>query len=178
MMKLSFLLAVGACALVINSKAETVDQQIGAAQESQARSAQRIASAMEVQTGALQAQASALQTQANVAVAQERREEAREWAEYQAALAQAKAEHEKWIQKMYRDQDLRNQARDAAFAEDAKSNPFYHTDALPLWNQYDSIMTIKVYLHDSGNDVSDTEASKVRSYMLAHGIKHVSQLAQ
>jgi Flp pilus assembly protein TadG len=150
MMKLSFLLASLACALVINSKAETVWQQIGRG----------------------------LDNLGNAAMHEEARKEAQEQAEYQAALAQAKAEHEKWVQKMYHQQDLRNQARDAAFAEDAKSDPFYHTDALPLWNQYDSIVTIKVYLHDSGNDVSDTEASKVRSYMLAHGIKHVSQLAQ
>jgi hypothetical protein len=150
-MKRIFLLASLACALAGNVKAgETVWQQIGRG----------------------------LDNLGNAAMHEEARKEAQEQAEYQAALAQAKAEHEKWVQKMYRQQDLRNQARDAAFVEDAKSNPFYHTDALPLWNQYDSIVTIKVYLHDSGNDVSDTEASKVRSYMLAHGIKHVSQLAQ
>jgi hypothetical protein len=149
-MKRFFLLASLACAIAGNLKAETIWQQIGRG----------------------------LDNLGNAAMHEEARKEAQEWAENQAALAQAKAEHEKWIQKMYRDQDLRNQARDVAFAEDAKSNPFYHTDALPLWNQYDSIVTIKVYLHDSGNDVSDTEASKVRSYMLAHGIKHVSQLAQ
>jgi hypothetical protein len=51
-------------------------------------------------------------------------------------------------------------------------------DASVLPNTYDNVATIKVYLHDSGQDVSDTQASNVRSYMLAHGIKHVSQLGQ
>jgi len=149
-MKRIFLLALGACALAGNVKAETVLQQIGRG----------------------------LDNLGNAAMHEEARKEAQEQAEYQAALAQAKAEHEKWVQKMYRQQDLRNQARDAAFAEDAKSNPFYHSDALPLPNTYDNVATIKVYLHDSGQDLSDTEASNVRSYMLAHGIRHVSQLGQ
>jgi hypothetical protein len=151
-MKRIFLLASLACALAGNVKAgETVWQQIGRG----------------------------LDNLGYAAMHEEARKEAQEQAEYQAALAQAKAEHEKWVQKMYRQQDLRNQARDAAFVEDAQNNPFYHTDALPLWNTCDDLATIKTYLHDSGyTDISDAQIAKVRAYMKANGLQHVSQLGR
>jgi hypothetical protein len=148
-MKKIFLLALSACALgLLNAQAETVWQQIGRG----------------------------LDNLGTAAMDEEARKEAREWAEAQAALAQAKAEHEKQIQKMYRDQDLRNQARDAAFAQDAKANPFYHTDPLPLWNTFDDLATIKTYLHDSGYSVSDEQVANVCAYMHKNGIRHVSQI--
>ena len=44
---------------------------------------------------------------------------------------------------------------------------------------YDDAATIRVYLQDSGyKDVTEEQIAKVRSYMLAHGIKHISQLGQ
>jgi hypothetical protein len=178
MMKKTFLLALGALALAGNAGAQTVWQQIGAAQESQAYAAHRQASALEIQADALQSQVGAIQTQSNVAVRQEMREEAKEWAEAQKAAAEAKAEHEKKIQLAYKAQAERNRRRDEAFAEDARTNPAYHTDPIPqVANLYDDAATIRTYLHDSGyNDISDAQISNVCTYMHANGIRHVSQL--
>jgi hypothetical protein len=150
-MKRILLLALGACALAGNVKAqETVWQQIGRS----------------------------LDNLGNAAMYEEARKEAKEWAEHQAALAQARSDEQKKIQELYRAQNRINEARDKAFAEDAAANPgFYHTDALPLSKDCDDIATIKLYLHDSGYSLSDEEALKVRSYLLAHRLKHVSQFA-
>jgi hypothetical protein len=120
-------------------------------------------------------------TQGNVERAKEMREEAREYAAEQAAAREAavraRAETEKHEQALYVAQAERNRRRDESFIQDARSNPFYHTDSIPLASIYDDEATIRTYLHDSGyTDLSDADIATVRAYMHAHGIRHVSEL--
>ena len=52
-------------------------------------------------------------------------------------------------------------------------------DQLPQISQvYDDEATIKIYLRDSGyTDLSNAKIQQVSAYMRAHGIKHISELA-
>jgi hypothetical protein len=77
-----------------------------------------------------------------------------------------------------RAQDLRHQMRDGEFRASINSGQLIEGDKLPLPDTCDNVATIKIYLHDSGYAVNDEQASQVRSYLLAHGLKHVSDLGQ
>jgi hypothetical protein len=111
------------------------------------------------------------------AIRKEAREQAKDYADYLAALAAEKEAEKEAVQQAYIRQDLRNQARDEAFRQAALANlGFYHTDPLPLSDQCDNVALIKLYLHDAGYSLTDQQASQLRSYLLTHGLKHLSEI--
>jgi hypothetical protein len=170
-MKRFFLLALGACALAGNVKAqtETVWQQVGRA----------------------------LDTQAQVDVVREQRMQRQEARQNAIDFAEARALAEQQAQERALAALIKKAADDKAFVEACRAqsarreavgypngpkfNPaLTEGDPIPsIANLYDDEAAIRLYLHDSGySDLSDGEIAKVRAYMHAHGIRHVSQLGQ
>jgi hypothetical protein len=86
--------------------------------------------------------------------------------------------HDPNLRTAYNDWLKRNQRNNEETKRILAVDQLSEGDASVLPNTYDDVATIKVYLHNSGQDVSDTEASNVRSYMLTNHIHHVSQLGQ
>src|SRR6266478_1861767 len=152
MMKLSFLLALGACALAGNAQADNpqvVVHTTYAEQDARDQAAWERAHALELK--------------------------------YFPTLAEkALVPHDPKVRALYNDWLKRNRRNNEETKRILAVDQLKIGDQLAQVNNlYDDEAMIRLYLHDSGyTDISDAQISDVRTYMHAHGIRHVSQLGQ
>jgi hypothetical protein len=151
MMKLSFLLALGACALAGNVKADNpqiVIQSTHAEEDARAAAGWEHAHAMD---------------------------------RYFATLAQqALVPHDPNVRAAYNDWLKRNRLHNEELQRLYAVDQLSEGDPVPeIGDLYDSEPMIKIYLRDSGyTEISDAEVTKIHDYMRANHIRHVSQLGQ
>ena len=101
----------------------------------------------------------------------EARERAQQQAEYARLAAEEKARAEQRWQAAIAAQNARHDAANGALTTQSK--------AVEPAQQPDSDAVIKAFIEANGyHDVSQTQIKKVRAYMIAHGLRHVSELGQ